>query len=234
MPGTRGSARRAMETEPRPALPAGAAAPPDDVRVPAACLALFAVASIALGIAPAHREDWLLENLPIFIVVPALVASYRRFRFSDRAYLQGTVFLLLHAIGSHWTYSEVPLGHWLARVLDLDRNHYDRIVHFLAGALLLRPIRELAFRGREPGPIATLLLPVCAVGAGSALYEVIEWLVARAVDPAAGTAFLGTQGDEWDAQKDMALAGLGAILAAVAERLVDPPRGRTGAGHGSR
>lgn len=212
-----------MAANPRPvaARPAARAS-----RVPLACLFVFAATWIALAIAPRYREDWLLENLPIFVVVPALVATRGRFRFSDRAYVQGTIFLVLHTIGSHWTYSEVPLGAWLARVFDLGRNHYDRIVHFLAGLLLVRPVRELAFRGREPGPIATLLLPVCAIGAGSALYEVVEWLIARAVDPAAGTAFLGTQGDEWDAQKDMALAGLGAILAAVAERFLDPPSPR--------
>ena len=192
-------------------------------RVPAACLAVFSAAWLALAIAPRHRADWLLENLPVFVAVPALVAGHRRFRFSDRAYVQGTIFLLLHAFGSHFTYSEVPLDEWLGRAAGFGRNHYDRVVHFLYGVLLLRPIREISFRGREPGRFATLALCVAATVAGGALYEIVEWAVAAVADPEAGTAFLGTQGDEWDAQKDMALAGVGAMLAALFELAVDPP-----------
>ena len=197
-------------------------------RVPASCLVAYTLAWTALAIAPRYRADWLLENIPVFLIVPLLVATYPRFHFSDRAYVQGAVFLLLHAVGSHYTYSEVPAGDRLGQLLGFERNHYDRIVHFLAGVLLLRPVRELAFRGREPGPLATPLLCIAAVVAGGAAYEIVEWLVAAVVDPAAGTAFLGTQGDPWDAQTDMALAGLGALVAALVERVVDPP------GHGRR
>lgn len=199
------------------------AAIPATSRVPAACLAVFTLAWLALAVAPRYRADWLLENLPVFVAVPALVAGHRRFRFSDRAYVQGTIFLLLHAIGSHYTYSEVPADAWLGRAAGFGRNHYDRVVHFLYGVLLLRPIREVSFRGREPGCFATLALCVAATLAGGAAYEIVEWLVAAVADPDAGTAFLGTQGDEWDAQKDMALAGIGAVLAALVEAVVDPP-----------
>jgi putative membrane protein len=196
-------------------------------RVPLACLVVFLAVWTVLAIRPRHREDWLLENLPTFIAVPILVLSYRRFRFSDRAYVQGTLFLVLHTLGSHYTYSEVPLGAWLAGTLDLGRNHYDRLVHLASGLLLVRPMRELAFRGlREPGPVATLLLPMAALAAFSALYEIVEWLVAISVDPEAGIAFLGTQGDVWDAQKDMGLALAGAVVASVAEAWIDPPGGR--------
>ncbi|MBU6282166.1 DUF2238 domain-containing protein [bacterium] len=202
-------------------------------RVPVVCLAVFALAWAALAVAPRYRADWLLENLPVFVAVPALVLGHRRFRFSDRACVQGTIFLLLHAIGSHYTYSEVPIDAWLGRAAGFGRNHYDRLVHFLYGVLLLRPIRELSFRGREPGRFATLALSVAAVIAGGALYEIVEWLVASVADPEAGTAFLGTQGDEWDAQKDMALAGVGAVIAALVELAVDPPpSGEPRRGHG--
>jgi putative membrane protein len=187
-------------------------------RLPATCLAVFVVVWAALAVAPKYREDWLLENLPTFIAVPAFVVGYRRFRFSDRAYLQGTAFLILHTIGAHYTYSEVPLGDWLRDALDLARNHYDRVVHFSFGFLVLRPVRELAFRRRGAvGRFAELYLCVAGVVLWSTLYELLEWIVAAVVDPAAGTAFLGTQGDQWDSQKDVGLALCGALLAALVE-----------------
>lgn len=193
--------------------------------MPLACFLVWLVVWAALAIAPRQREDWLLETAPALIAVAGLLLTYRRFRFSDRAYIQGTAFLLLHAVGSHYTYSEVPFGSWLAQSFDLGRNHYDRLVHLCSGLLLLRPVRELAFRhGREPGPFATLALCVAAIGASGALYEIIEGIVASAVDPSAGIAFLGAQGDPWDAQRDMALAFAGAIASALIEAKIDPPR----------
>jgi putative membrane protein len=186
-------------------------------RVPLACLLVFLAVWGALAIAPRYREDWLLENLPVLIGVPIAVLASRRWRFSDRSYVQMTVFLILHSIGAHYTYSEVPIGDWLRDALGWSRNHYDRIVHFLFGVLVLRPVREVAFRGREPRRRATVALSIAAVAAFSVAYEIVEWLTAAIVDPAAGTAFLGTQGDPWDAQKDMALACLGAVLAGLVE-----------------
>ena len=187
-------------------------------RIPGACLATFSLVWLSLAIAPRYRADWFLENLLVFVAVPALVFTGRRFRFSDRAYVQMTAFLLLHTIGSHYTYSEVPAGEWFRDLLGLSRNHYDRAVHLAFGILAIRPIRELAFRsGREPGRLTALALTVAAAAAFSVTYEIVEWLTAIVVDPAAGTAFLGTQGDEWDAQKDMSLALLGALLGATLE-----------------
>jgi putative membrane protein len=180
------------------------------------CLVVFAVVWTALAIAPRFRDDWLLENIPTLIVVPVLVLTNRRFAFSDRAYVQLTLFLVLHTVGSHYTYSEVPVGFWVRDALGLARNHYDRLVHFLFGFLLLRPMRELAFgRGAVVDLPTQLVLGVCAVGFASVVYEAIEWVVASIADPAAGTAYLGTQGDPWDAQKDMTLACAGAMLAAI-------------------
>ena len=172
---------------------------------------------IVCAIAPSDRTDWLLENGLTFVMVPPLVLGYRRFRFSDRAYVQGTIFLVLHTIGAHYTYSEVPVGHWVRDGLGLARNHYDRLVHFAFGLLMVRPVRELGFRGREPGRFALFYFCVAGVALWSLLYEVLEWLVATIVDPAAGTAYLGTQGDQWDAEKDMGLAFVGAVIAAAYE-----------------
>lgn len=178
---------------------------------------MFAVVWGALAIAPSDRGDWLLENAPVLVGVPCVLAGYRRFRLSDRAYVQGTIFLLLHAVGAHYTYSEVPLGAWVRDAAGLARNHYDRLVHFAFGLLMLRPVREIGFRGREPGPIALAYFSVAGVALWSLVYEVVEWMVASIVDPAAGTAYLGTQGDAWDAEKDMALALAGGLIAALYE-----------------
>jgi putative membrane protein len=178
---------------------------------------VFAVVWGALAIAPSDRGDWLLENAPVLVGVPCAIAGYRRFRLSDRAYVQATIFLLLHTVGAHYTYSEVPLGAWVRAALGLARNHYDRLVHFSFGLLMLRPIREIGFRGREPGPVALVYFTVAGVALWSLTYEVVEWAVASIVDPAAGTAYLGTQGDPWDAEKDMGLALAGGLIAATFE-----------------
>lgn len=183
---------------------------------PLACLAVFAAVWAICAAAPLSRADWLLENALTFAAVPAAVLTYPRFRFSDRAYVQMALFLVLHAIGGHYTYAKVPFGDWLAGALGLARNHYDRIVHFSFGLLMLRPMRELGFRNaRGLGPFAKLYFAVAGVGLWSMLYEILEWLVAATVDPDAGSAYLGTQGDEWDAQKDMACAFAGALVAAL-------------------
>jgi putative membrane protein len=186
-------------------------------RVPLVCLVVFSAVWAALAIEPRYPKDWLLENLLTFVAVPTLVATYRRFRFSDRAYVQATLFLVLHTIGSHYTYSEVPLGSWLAEVFGGSRNHYDRIVHFAFGLLILRSQRELWLRGASLGRGRSAFLAFAVICLWGALYEILEWIVAVIVDPAAGTAFLGTQGDPWDAQKDIALACAGALLATVIE-----------------
>jgi putative membrane protein len=191
-------------------------------RVPAACLAVYLVVWVICAISPNSRVDWLLENLLTFAGVAGLLFGYRRFRFSDRAYLQITLFLILHAIGGHYTYAEVPIGRWVSDALGIARNHYDRVVHFSFGLLMLRPMRELGFRGDSHlGRFGNLYFSVAGVGLWSMLYEVIEWVVAAIVDPAAGTAYLGTQGDEWDAQKDMGLALLGALIAALFQYRLD-------------
>jgi putative membrane protein len=186
--------------------------------VPLLCLAVFTVQWAALAIAPRYRADWLLENLLTFVAVPAAVLTYLRRPLSTAAYVQITAFLTLHTIGSHYTYSEVPAGDWLRDALGLTRNHYDRVVHFAFGLLMLRPLRELTLsRSRIMSRPLTVWLSVAQVLACSVLYELIEWGTAAVVDPAAGTAFLGTQGDPWDAQKDMACASAGALLAALPE-----------------
>ncbi len=185
--------------------------------VPRACLTVFGLVWLALAINPWYRDAWVLENLLTVVLVPIAVLTYRRYRISNGAYVLATGFLIIHTIGSHYTYSEVPLGDYVREWMGLARNHYDRFVHFAFGLLMERPLRELTVRRPAAlGRIATFLVGVALVSLASVAYEVTEWWVAVTADPDAGHAFLGTQGDIWDAQWDMALAcGGGAIAAAV-------------------
>jgi putative membrane protein len=168
-----------------------------------------------MAISPFDRQDWLLENLLVFLFVGLLAATYRNFAFSNLSYGLVGVFLTLHLIGAHYTYAETPFGFWLQEALGLSRNHYDRIVHFLFGLLLAFPLRELLIRvaGTRPG-WSYLLVVMCVLGF-SGFYEALEGIVAMIVSPELGSAYLGTQGDEWDAQKDTALAFAGSVIAMV-------------------
>ncbi len=170
---------------------------------------------IGLAIAPRYRADWLLENLLVFAFAGVLVATHRRFAFSNFSWLLIALFLALHAVGAHSTYSETPIGAWLQHALGWSRNHYDRIVHFAFGFLLTYPMREIALRALRPRPLWGWLLPFLAALSASCAYELIEAWVAWIVSPELGTAYLGTQGDEWDAQRDMTCAFAGALVALV-------------------
>lgn len=186
---------------------------------------------IAMAISPNDRSDWLLENLLAVAFVAVLIATYPRFRFSNTSYILITIFLTLHTIGAHYTYSEVPLGFWLKEWLALSRNHYDRIVHFAFGLLMAYPFREVLMRKgglRDPW---SFVVAVATVQAGSDLFEIIESWVAMIVSPDLGNAYLGTQGDQWDAQKDMTAAFVGGIISMTTtamlvklRRIPSPPR----------
>jgi putative membrane protein len=127
----------------------------------------------------------------------------------------------LHVVGSHYTYAEVPFGYVLQDWFDASRNMYDRMVHFTFGLLLAYPMRELLLRVAHARGIWGYLLPPALVLAYSGFYEIIEWLVAERVDPQAGLAFLGAQGDVWDGQKDMLLALVGSILTMIVVALIN-------------
>jgi putative membrane protein len=176
-----------------------------------ACYVLF---WIALAIRPLDRSDWLLENLLIFIGVGVLGFTYRRFRFSRISYALILIFLVFHTIGAHYTYAKVPIGFWVKDWLHLSRNHYDRVIHFSFGFLLLYPMAELLTRSADLHRRWAICLAVAALCALSSFFEIVEAVVAQIVAPDLGIAYLGTQGDVWDAQKDMGAAFIGALLAA--------------------
>ncbi|MGN6519664.1 MAG: DUF2238 domain-containing protein, partial [Dokdonella sp.] len=192
----------------------------------------------ALAWRPWYRQDWLLENVLVLLALPLLVAGASRLRLSHAAYSCLFVFLCAHEIGAHYTYSMVPYdgtlralcGHSLNELLGFHRNHFDRLVHFLFGLLLLPATAEvLNARVRMRGAWA-FVLPVLVIEASSAIFELIEWAAALLFGGDLGEAYLGTQGDNWDAQWDMALALLGALIAQSVRAWRRPraPRDRRG------
>jgi putative membrane protein len=180
---------------------------------------LYAVWSIALGIHPWHRSDWLLENALAAAAVILLAVFYRQLLFSRVSYTLIFVFLCLHQLGAHYTYSEVPYDAWFQKLagrsfnslVGWERNNFDRVVHFCYGLLLAYPIREIFLRVANVRGFWGYFLPLDLTMSTSMLYELIEWGASQAFGGDLGQAYLGTQGDPWDAQKDMALASLGAL-----------------------
>ena len=218
-----------------------------DGRVLALLSGLLLTFWIWLALHPVDRATWLLENVLLMLFVGTLATTYARFRFSRSSYVLIFVFLCLHTVGAHFTYSLVPYDAWtaalagdsLSELMGWERNHYDRLVHFAFGALLAQPARELLVRLAGVRGGWSYFLPVVLLMACSSLYELIEWGAALVFGGELGMHYLGTQGDEWDGQRDMALAALGAVFAMLtamltamliggASRLRDgrPPKGK--------
>lgn len=187
-------------------------------------LAVFAAVWTWAAVRPLHPEDWLLENLLVFLFVPLIVFSGRYFRLSEASYTLLALFTCMHLIGSHYTYAEVPFGFTLQGWFGADRNMYDRLVHFSFGLLLAYPVREIFLRVARVKGFWGFYLPLDVTLSFSAIYEIVEWMVAARVNPEAGLAFLGTQGDIWDAQKDMLAAAMGALIAMFVVGLVSRQR----------
>lgn len=182
-------------------------------------LLTFVIIWCALAINPWFRSDWLLENVIVFLTLLALIQIHRHKPLSRLAYCLIFVFSCLHQVGAHYTYAMVPYDHWFAALtgaglnetLGLERNHFDRLIHFLFGLLLLYPVRELVMQTSKVQGVWPYLLPVLIVISTSTIFELFEWGAAVVFGGDLGVAYLGTQGDEWDAQKDMLLAAAGAI-----------------------
>jgi len=183
--------------------------------------ALFAIFWGALAWAPLDRHDWLLENALLLVAAIVLWATRRQFVFSRVSYVLIFVYLCLHTVGAHYTYAEVPYeaawqrltGHSFNAMLGWERNNFDRLVHFSYGLLLAYPLREVFLRIADARGFWGYFLPLDFTLSTSAIYELIEWWAAEQFGGGLGIAFLGSQGDPWDAQKDMACAGLGALIA---------------------
>lgn len=177
-----------------------------------AIAAAYALVWIWTAIAPASRVDWALENLLVAAFLALLVGTYRRFPLSDASYAMIALFMAMHAFGAQSTYAEMPLGNWIKESFGHARNHYDRVVHFAFGLLFVYPLREVLMRASDLRGALAAVIAALLILALSTCYELIEWLVASIVSPEAAFDFLGTQGDPFDAQKDSALAGVGAAI----------------------
>jgi putative membrane protein len=198
-------------------------------RYPRVLLILFLLFAAAWAFNPVDRKDWMLENALTLGFVAALIVIYRWMQFSNISYTLIFIFMCLHTIGAHYTYSLVPYNDWSKAVFGssinswfgVERNYYDRLVHFTFGFLLAYPIRELFMRVAGARGFWGYYLPLDLTMSFSMLYELIEWIAAVRLGGDLGAAFLGSQGDVWDAQKDMALATLGAALSMCVVALVN-------------
>jgi len=189
----------------------------DPVRAP--LVGGFAVWWGLLAVAPSYREDWLLENLLVFAGLPIFVWLDRRVGFSRLSTVAMFLFLAAHVYGAHYTYSEAPFGFWLKEIGGTVRNPYDRLVHFLFGLLLALPMRETLAHYAKAGRGWMHLSAWMWIAALSTFYELLEWAAMLIVAPDLGIAYLGTQGDVFDAHKDSALAIAGAAVALTAHFL---------------
>ena len=204
-------------------MPSSDASHTPSARYPLVLLGLFLAWWAALAVAPHYREDWWLENVIVLIAVPSLVLNYRNLRFSNGAYTCLFIFFVLHEIGAHYTYAEVPYdrwmqsisGHRLTALLELERNHFDRLVHFLYGVLVTPAVIELLDVRAPQRGMWRWLLPWFFMVSHATIFEVVEAAAAGVFGGDLGQAYLGTQGDVWDAHKDSALAALGAAIVVI-------------------
>ncbi len=192
-------------------------------------LIAYGVLFVALAFSPYDRFTWALENAPALIAVASLVVTANRFPLSRISYTLIFIFTALHTIGAHHTYSLVPYNEWTQWLLGSrlndwfgwQRNHFDRLIHFLYGLLIAYPIREYFLRVADVRGFWGYCLPLDVTMSTSMGYELVEWVIALIFGSDGTNAYLGTQGDEWDAQKDMALATAGATIAMLVTAMVN-------------
>jgi putative membrane protein len=182
---------------------------------------LFGIWWVALAIHPWHRDTWALENALAIVVVILLAVFHRRLLFSRVSYTLMFVFMCLHQVGAHYSYAETPYDEWFQKIcgrsfnslVGWDRNNFDRVVHFCYGLLIAYPVREIFLRVANVRGFWGYFLPLDLTMSSSMFFELLEWGVSVVVGRGVGLAYLATQGDQWDAHKDMALASLGALAA---------------------
>lgn len=188
--------------------------------LPKILLASYIILFGLLAIEPYDRATWLVENIPVLSAVGILIVWHRSFVFSNTAYLLMWTFLCYHTLGGHWSFERVPFeyGNQLLSSLPLDfifpegRNNFDRVGHFFVGVFAYPIVELLLRRSFVVNGLAAFLFAIFAIGFWAASYEIIEMYYAVIEDGTSGSLFLGSQGDIWDAQKDMFLDICGAIL----------------------
>ena len=181
-------------------------------RILTVLMVIYAILFLVLAINPVDRTTWYAESLTVWIVLAVILRLHKHGApFSKAAYVLMFIPIYLHTIGGHYTFSNVPFD-WVTNLFGFTRNHYDRVAHFSVGFYAF-PIAEWLYHRRL---VANRLLlftyPVFVIATIAAFYELVEWVYATRVDPATMAAFLGNQGDIWDAQKDMLADILGALV----------------------
>jgi putative membrane protein len=180
----------------------------------------FAFFWMSMAVAPYNRFDWVLENLLIWFALLVLIITYRWYSLHNVSYLLVALFLSLHTLGAHYSYSIAPLDEVLKAVFGFRRDNYDRIVHFSFGLLLAYPVREFMLRVMQIKDNWAYFQAAMVIVAAGAFYELIEMWVAMIVAPDIGSMFLGSQGDPWDAQHDIEMALYGAVIAMLITYLI--------------
>lgn len=175
---------------------------------------LYIVVWIIMAINPKYPADWLIENVLVFIFFPFIIWMDKKHQFTLLSMIFLLVFASLHSLGSHYTYAQMEHFNTITQFFGFERNHYDRLVHFLFGLLMFRVLFEMIIMTFNTAK-AALFFTVTLVLSISSLYELLEWAAVLVVEPELGMAFLGIQGDIWDAHKDAALAFLGALINTV-------------------
>ncbi len=172
---------------------------------------LYLIVWAIAAIDPKYPDDWLLENILDFTMVPLVIWLDIKYNFSFISMVFLLIFASAHSLGSHYTYAEMEYFNIITEWFGAERNHYDRLVHFLSGLLLFHPIYEMSITVIPRVKIA-LLFTITAIISISTFYEIIEWVAVLLFSPELGMAFLGIQGDVWDAHKDTLQAIIGALL----------------------
>ena len=173
--------------------------------------ALYSIVWIIMAIDPKYPKDWLLENVLVFLIFPFIVWMDKRHHYSLLSIIFLLIFASLHSLGSHYTYAEMEHFDVITQFFGFERNHFDRLIHFLFGLLLFRILFEMITTGITSIKTA-LVFTFTMIVSISALYEIIEWFAVMIFNPDLGQAFLGTQGDIWDAQQDTLVAIIGALI----------------------
>lgn len=177
-------------------------------------LTAYIILFLICAINPRDKTVWFAENLTVILVVLPLVFTYKKFRFSNTAYFLMSIWVYMHTIGGHYTFSNVPFD-FVNDLFGWERNNYDRIAHFTVGFYAYAIAEFLDRKRLVNSKIILFLFPIFTIFTVASVYEIIEWIAAIILDPDSGINYVGAQGDIWDAQKDMLLDGLGAIFATI-------------------
>jgi putative membrane protein len=174
---------------------------------------LFIFFWLILAINPQFRDDWLLENILVFILFPTVVWLDKKYKFSIFAFTLIFLFGTAHIIGAHFTYSQMYYFDIVTNFFNFERNHYDRVVHFLFGLLITLPFYEILLHNfKSKIALSITFLLIISI---SSIYEQIEWIIVELFYQDLGISFLGAQGDIWDAQKDISLSIIGAFITII-------------------